>query len=138
MDISVKPTNPSSTTTYDQPQVPMIPSGGDSQPLSLVQQAKMYGQRSQRRFQGMNVDVFVFEFIHGDGVVLLYENLTSNMTLDESIHFDVVGYEVLGSNPGEAYPVYLGPGSGQEVILKKTANGSAFRYNSKYDIYVAS
>eukprot|EP00347_Sterkiella_histriomuscorum_P016663 403352333 len=103
----------------------------------LLKLCKEKGEMSQREDSRSKqpVDIYQYELEHPNGICYLYENKTSNKTLEENIKFTINGLEIVekpadGSN---TVKVKLGPGESKLIELQKTSlNGYSISAGISY------
>lgn len=128
--------------SYEKPTYSQQPYYGQSylQPKQesledeLKRKAKELGSRKQRKDTktGNNVEIFLYVLQYEDGVLLLYENNTPDLLLDEEITFELKGL-TLAEDPGKKVLRFeLGPGKDRAVYLKKIAPEFSILYNVSY------
>jgi hypothetical protein len=88
-------------------------------------------RKDPRRNQ--ELDIFVYSYKYESGICFLYENSTSNMTLDESITFKTSGLQLVGHD-GNQVKVYIGPGESKFIELQSTMQNWSIQTSISYTI----
>lgn len=95
--------------------------------------AKKEGMKIPRSDEyGNELDIALYVLYHDGGVIALYENNTSDVTLLENVRFDLRGCNIEGV-AGNSIRVRVGPGKTHLVNILKT--GASFTANVNYCNY---
>lgn len=81
-----------------------------------------------KSYNGNAVDIKVFVLYHQEGLALLYQNNTENMTISEEIEFDLENCHIDGTY-GSYIEISVPPG--KERLLKIVKDQNSYDFNAK-------
>ncbi len=64
------------------------------------------------------VDIFQYSLKHSGGMAYLYENNTTNKTLEEKLKFKMEGLEIVGNESAQEVQIKIKPGESKFIQLK--------------------
>lgn len=100
----------------------------------LIRATKEKGTKKQRSDTktGQPVEIWCYVHKHTNGVVILYENKTPDLVLEEEVKFDLKGLNIEDDWNADKIKFQLAPGQNKIVKLKKTQPEFAISYNVSY------
>ena len=103
----------------------------------MIENVKTEGTKVCRKDPRRNkeLDIFVFSYKYESGICFLYENMTPNMNLDESITFKTTGLKLVGvEGDGNIVKVLNGPGESKFIELQSTMPNWSIQTSISYTI----
>ena len=102
---------------------------------ALKESARISGELAKRKDPKTEeeLDVFVYTYKHPEGIAFLYENKTSNKTLEEKVTFKIEGLEIVGRR-GDSVTLRVGPGESEVVELKSVSSQWSIQTSIRYSI----
>ena len=101
----------------------------------LLKKVKEKGIQTVRKDPRLNVevDIYVYSLKHGGGICYLYENMTEDKILEETIKFKTKSLEIIGYT-GTEVNFTLFPGENKFIELKATGNNWKIQTQISYAI----
>jgi hypothetical protein len=101
----------------------------------MRERIKKYGNKVTRKDPHVNgdIDICVYTLKHGGGICYLYENLTKNSILEETIKFKTNGLHLVGEEKDEMI-IKIGPGESKFIELKAETSNWNIQTSVSYGI----
>lgn len=100
----------------------------------LIRTTKDKGNKKQRSDTktGQPVDIWCYLHQHSDGVMMLYENRTTDLVLEEEVKFELKGLRLEDNPRSDKMKFQLPPGQTKVIKLKKTQPETSISYSVSY------
>ena len=106
----------------------------DDDDYDYVLQAKQHGIRKQRIDTHSNqlLDIWFYLYQYDNGILVIYENKTTDRILEENIKFELEGLEIREEKKANQMKVIVKPGETKIIYLDKTAEEFSASYTVSY------